>query len=184
MVAMLVCLVFVQAPAKPVPARAPRPVVMVPDPTWEPLPGARGEVIIDDTPACQNLADHAELLVFQAAADRFGIMDMFKQGRIARLEKGTPVLVITNRRPPKIEPVAFSAGHAEQVARRIAAREEVCRRLPVDVRILDGPHAGERWWVTDPYIGRLVPRASRKAQRRAATNQALEAMARSLTNGR
>jgi hypothetical protein len=137
-----------------------RKVEMFAEPNWVPMPGDRVDVIVDGAPACNDLEAVNEALNAIQANDRAGIEQLLKSKRVEKLAKGTKVLVIANSRPAKVVSAPRFAdivdANRQMQAAMLAPRPDF-RKLPVEVRILDGELAGEKRYIPEMYMAKLIP---------------------------
>lgn len=204
MLSLILAALIAQAPPPKPQEPAPKPPAMVPDPAWWPRVGDRSEVGTEGAPACVNLSALTELKKYDEANDAMGLEEMVRLGKMARMAKGTRVLVLTTWRPSNAAPPPRPAEHFSSTGAFVTAMNlrqldaAAARRLqpdwpnaPLEVRILDGPLAGQRRFTLERFIVHMVPaqgrpvagkplspQARRLAEKRRRANAAIDAMVR------
>ena len=111
---------------------------MVPDPGYTPRHGDRVHLIADPTPGFSRPSLYDDYANSSQADDPDRLRAMMDKGELVELEAKAPVQVIRNLAP--------------------SDAREPGRRYPVEVRLLEGPHAGESWFVPESSVVRLVPK--------------------------
>jgi len=111
---------------------------MIPDPGYTPRQGDRAHLIVDPTPGFARASLFDNYANFSRADDQESLRAMIDKGELVDLEGNTPVQVVRNLAP--------------------SDAREPGRRYPVEVRLLDGPRAGESWFVPEATVARLVPK--------------------------
>jgi len=111
---------------------------LVPAPGYTPRQGDRAHLISDPTPGFSRASLFDEYANSPKADDRDRLRAMIDRGELVDLEGKAPVQVVRNLAP--------------------SDAREPGRRYPVEVRLLDGPHAGKSWFVPESSVVRLVPK--------------------------
>jgi hypothetical protein len=135
-------------------------VEVFPEPNWVPTPGDRVEVIVEGAPACSDLDAVNEALNSFQANDEAGIAELIKSKRVERLAKGTKVLVLANSRPQKIAiraRIMDSSDFAREMQISALTPQPDFSKLPVEVRIMDGGLAGQKRYLPEIFMAKLVP---------------------------
>ena len=140
---------------------------MMPDPNWEPKPGDRIRVSREWAPACFNEMIYDRLIKTLSAGDFLGIEQLFKTHGVAKLPKGTGLLIIKGSRPevPHDPPRLVDSAEAttSMFLSLLSAGPGVDNgKFAVEVRILDGALAGQSRLVPEEFVAPLVPRPTPK----------------------
>lgn len=145
----------VQAPAKAPDMSAAPKVEMVPDQDWEPKPGDTAQLYSprkEDVFAAFDLFSFTDLVKFIKANDQNGVDEMIAKRRLTLVEKGASVLVIERHAN------AFLAGGIPAL----------------EVRMLEGRRKGEKVWVLESSVARLIPKEAEKSVLKEAEKSALQ----------
>jgi len=204
MLSLILAVLIAQAPPPRPLVPESKPPAMVPDPTWWPKSGDRSEVGTDGAPACVNLSALSELKKYDQANDEMGLEEMVRLGKMAKLTKGTRVLVLATWRPRDTAPPPRPAEHFSSTGAFVTAMNlrqidaAAASRLkpdyanaPLEVRILDGPLAGQRRFTLERFVVHMVPaqghaaagkplspQVRRAQERRRRANAAIDALTR------
>jgi hypothetical protein len=142
------------AKARPRKAAAHNVEVFV-EPNWVPTPGDRVEVVVDGALGCADPDVVQDALNTIQAGDRAGVDGLLRSKRADKLAKGTKVLVLSNFRPEKA-PSAPRFVSPSEFLHTTASPPPNYSKLPVEVRILDGELAGEKRYVPEMWLAKVV----------------------------
>jgi hypothetical protein len=136
---------------------------MVPDPGWKPRTGTRVGITREWAPACPNETAFARLVASIKASDLTGIEQLLQSKGAHKLTKGTTVLILRDFRPHASSGVDRSPMSMQEFLRQsqaaiLSAPDIDYGRLPVEVRVLDGPLAGKAGFIPEEYLAPLVPK--------------------------
>ncbi len=127
---------------------------LVPDPTFVPAAGVECVILTDKAMTFADVKSWQDYHKFSAAGDAAGLDGLRQSGAALTVDAGSGVLIVKRYRPPDVAVTTSLEGRRDQ----IEAGARSGRTLwPLEVRVKDGPFAGQLRVVAEGDVGRLVP---------------------------
>jgi hypothetical protein len=134
---------------------------MIPDLGWIPKAGFQVEIFEDNTPAIWNYLTYRNFATSLEAGDTVGINKLTEQKMLVRLAKGTQVLILKRYRSESSSG-PWTIGNAIQTALDGPGPRG---RYPLEVRVIDGPHKDQVWFVPEESVAHMVPAPQPKTRK-------------------
>lgn len=136
----------------------PIPMEQVPDPRWQPTVGDQVVTKMEGLPAARTYRAFGDFATFAEAGDRAGIDEAYRSGDVLKLDRNTKILVLKDYAAPRsTTPSTISSGSLSRSMLTVAPDTRSTKE-PVEVRILDGPHADKLVFVSRRDIAKTYER--------------------------
>jgi hypothetical protein len=143
---------------------APKPAAaLIADPDWTPKAGDQAEIQEDNAPAIWNDRTYRDFAKSLEAGDTVGINKLTAQKMLVRLAKGTQVLILKRYRPESSRG-PWTIGNAIQTALDGPGPRG---KYPLEVRVIDGPHKDQVWFVPEESVAHMIPAPQPKTRKSA-----------------